>query len=191
MNCPHCQDQLWKTKTELGYVHLCMSCYGHAFSARALSRILSEKKWTELLELSTHVDGQTFDCPKCSFHTQIRRFHFPKDYVDIDICMNCEFLWFDKNEIEEFPLQSRQNLARANRKLTKQRINEDGSLSAPEPMDPDEKAQMLLTHIKVDEMVRKARNRSKYWTLRRLINTPWMLDAQAQSLTEYVTVEDL
>tara|TARA_Y100001937_G_C7085622_1_gene315206 strand:+ start:288 stop:605 length:318 start_codon:yes stop_codon:yes gene_type:complete len=105
--------------------------------------------------------------------------------------MNCEFLWFDKNEIEEFPLQSRQNLARANRKLTKQRINEDGSLSAPEPMDPDEKAQMLLTHIKVDEMVRKARNRSKYWTLRRLINTPWMLDAQAQSLTEYVTVEDL
>ena len=81
-----------------------------------------------------------------------------------------------------------QKCARSEEKLASRAVELS---SAPEPMDPDEKAQMLLTHIKVDEMVRKARNRSKYWTLRRLINTPWMLDAQAQSLTEYVTVEDL
>lgn len=156
-----------------------------------MKRALSEKKWLELLELSTRADGKEFQCPKCDFTTHVRRFHFPRDYVDLDVCMNCELLWFDKNEIEEFPVSSKRALGNSNRKMEVHKISENGELEEPKPLNPDEKAKMLLTYLKVDEMARKARNRSKYWTLRRVINTPWMLEAYSQEMTDYATIEDL
>ncbi|WP_143464748.1 hypothetical protein [Leptonema illini] len=57
-------------------------------------------------------------------------------------------------------------------------------------IDADAKAQYLLANLKLEQMARRARNKAKYWNLRRMINTPWMLDAVVQDLLDYTGLDD-
>ncbi len=61
----------------------------------------------------------------------------------------------------------------------------------PEALHPDAKAKLLLARLKLEELSRKNRNKARYWRLQRIINTPWMFNAVAGSVTDYTEMEDL
>jgi len=181
MNCPRCRNELEEVQTELGLVQMCMSCYGHASPVRFLERLITSDQWQKLLSLSTSVKGRSFKCPQCNHYHQRRRFHFPETYIDLDICQHCSLIWFDRDEIEHFPIQNRKKLGDHATTL----IQDRGPL-----IDADAKAQYLLANLKLEQMARRARNKAKYWNLRRMINTPWMLDAVVQDLLDYTGLDD-
>ncbi|EHQ06265.1 hypothetical protein Lepil_1578 [Leptonema illini DSM 21528] len=86
-----------------------------------------------------------------------------------------------RDEIEHFPIQNRKKLGDHATTL----IQDRGPL-----IDADAKAQYLLANLKLEQMARRARNKAKYWNLRRMINTPWMLDAVVQDLLDYTGLDD-
>ncbi len=185
MNCPRCQSKLQTVKSEYGPVLMCMDCFGHASPVNFLSRLVTDRVWHELLRKSTDAPVKNFSCPNCETITQTRRFHFQHCYVDLDLCEPCSLLWFDKNEIEEFPVRVRNTLG-----AVPGRDGFPGVGNSGVPLDPDAKAQLLLARLKLEQMERLARNRARYWRLQRIINTPWMLNSIAQSLTGYSEMDD-
>jgi len=190
MTCPRCHTPLMKIKTEIEKIPMCMSCFGHVNSERFVARLVTEATWKELLDISTEMPGERLKCPKCQTKMKQRRFHFPDAFVDLDLCSNCNLLWFDKDEIEQFPIRARKTLGAASNPSTYKTIDSEGTHSPGRPIHPDAKAQLLLARLKLDQLARHSRNRARYWRFQRIINTPWMVNALVQSFTNYEDFDD-
>ncbi len=117
--CPHCHTGLTEINYEGAPAMRCSYCEGIFVAQEAISRILIRRDMTfseevvRLAEAATKQKdlfqkGRTryqlenpfiLTCPKC--HSKMRRQFFVYSYpVEIDRCVSCSGLWFDKQELE-------------------------------------------------------------------------------------------
>jgi len=117
--CPHCHTGLMEVNYEGAPAMRCSYCEGIFVAQDAISRILIRRDMTfpeevvRLAEAATKQKdlfqkGRTryklenpfiLTCPRC--HNKMRRQFFVYSYpVEIDRCVSCNGLWFDKQELE-------------------------------------------------------------------------------------------
>lgn len=117
--CPHCQTSLGEVYYEGVPVQKCSYCEGVFVPSRKISRILIRRDKTfdpetvrmaeaAIWERNKRMDGLyrqkavnawVLDCPQCG--RKMRRQFFVYSYpVEIDRCVSCEGIWFDKQELE-------------------------------------------------------------------------------------------
>lgn len=106
MNCPHCQMELQK-KFYHGFVcYCCPKCGGHLITISALRNLSADKPFVNLL-WKTASYGYSEPGPECgNCPRPMRRVTLPLNGtgLELDVCRNCQSIWFDPTELERIPL---------------------------------------------------------------------------------------
>ncbi len=114
--CPTCNQKLVDEDYEGVPIHRCMFCHGTLVDRRKMTRISLRtekgfnKRLARLADL-TQKNGEArrndrakpepspFNCPNCD--QEMRRGFYTYQYlVEVDKCMRCAMVWFDKDELE-------------------------------------------------------------------------------------------
>ena len=115
-NCPRCNQALVDEEYEGTVVKRCLFCGGALVEKEKMPRIIIRtekgfndriKKMAELaqkegLKLKGRVEKKeesVIKCPKCRA-TMLRNFYTQTYFVEVDRCIFCGLVWFDKNELE-------------------------------------------------------------------------------------------
>ena len=105
MKCPRCNNTLEKVKTEYGVVAMCQSCFGHFLLEKNILQYIPVDKWNKALNhVMNQQDKKRIHCPSCK--SLMDNHALPEEYnsIQIDRCVNCKVIWFDKDKIEELNL---------------------------------------------------------------------------------------
>lgn len=115
--CPHCQQPLTEEAYEGTVGYRCIFCQGIFLEEEKTGRIIIRKeigfnertqKLAELLKKETlkkkHAQGKKnppfyLKCPKCR-REMMRNFYTLAYLVEVDRCIFCDGVWFDKDELE-------------------------------------------------------------------------------------------
>jgi membrane associated rhomboid family serine protease/Zn-finger nucleic acid-binding protein len=104
--CPKCYKRLCKATTEAGLVMVCSQCGGRAMGLSVLRKALP-KPYASALWMGTkkRMADRGQRCPIC--RKTMNEVPLPVDgqTVALDICVGCQFVWFDGSEYERFPKQ--------------------------------------------------------------------------------------
>ena len=104
MICPKCQTSLNPTRVAEGSIWKCEACSGVAANVAVLRKHLKDdtvrKLWLEAITASTPSNRK---CPSCV--NMLKEFMISRDnqQVHLDLCMTCQLMWFDRDELEAFP----------------------------------------------------------------------------------------
>lgn len=100
MNCPTCKSQPLKTgkvKESQIRIDYCARCKGIWLDKDEIDHLLPGN--TPELKIPGNAEVAQRCCPKCK--CQFRTFVFPNTLVHIDMCPQCQGLWFDQRELKE------------------------------------------------------------------------------------------
>ena len=106
MKCPECQIDLQMDKSLKGVLWQCTQCSGVAANLAVLRKLLGPDValnfWREAMS-STPANRP---CPSC--HQTLHAFKCDVDHnaIELDLCKRCQILWFDKGELEAFPMEA-------------------------------------------------------------------------------------
>ncbi len=116
-DCPRCKEHLIEEEYEGALAHRCLSCGGILVLKGRLPRIMirKEKDFDErvqkiaeltqkdgLLRLGDKarpIEKSYLKCPTCGVD-MIRNFYTMAYLVEVDSCISCNVVWFDKDELE-------------------------------------------------------------------------------------------
>lgn len=107
--CPRCRKRLLPTKIGAGVFFRCRQCDGRAAAVSFLRRTISpgyvNRLWLRARGRDS-VPGAA--CPICQKRmAQVELPVGPRN-VPLDVCVRCQFVWFDPGEFEQFPAQPRE-----------------------------------------------------------------------------------
>ena len=106
--CPKCKTLLSPAPSAKGMLWRCEACSGVAANVAVLRRYLKDDivkgLWLKAITESTPSDRK---CPCCL--QMLKEFAAGTDNrrVRLDLCKNCQLMWFDKNELEAFPREEK------------------------------------------------------------------------------------
>ncbi len=121
LTCPHCKTPIGEISYEGAPAYKCSYCEGIFVEYDKITRILirsdmefsqetvrlaetimeSKKNMTQGLTKVALSNPWVLDCPKCGTGGKMRRQFFVYSYpVEIDRCVSCGGVWFDKQELE-------------------------------------------------------------------------------------------
>jgi Zn-finger nucleic acid-binding protein len=127
LNCPVCKTALATNKLGRGICYSCAKCQGKAVNLTLLKNISDPKLivdfWMAAKSLSEHDDR---NCPSCTKLMLVHTAPEELGSVELDICSNCQFIWFDAEELEKIP--------RASQKEVEERAKE---FEKPKPSQPE------------------------------------------------------
>ena len=106
MNCPHCQLELEKEFYHGFVCYRCPECGGHLITISGLRNLSADKPFVNLL-WKTACYGYSEPGPECgNCPHPMRRVTLPLNGVglELDVCQNCQVIWFDPAELERIPL---------------------------------------------------------------------------------------
>jgi len=104
MMCPRCGKPLNLEKHPDGGLWRCPQCSGVAANLTVLRRQLEEDVvrdfWRKAVDAS---EPSPHKCPSCS--RALREFvaHHEDQSLRLDLCRQCQLMWFDPGELEVFP----------------------------------------------------------------------------------------
>ncbi|HRG74437.1 MAG TPA: zf-TFIIB domain-containing protein [Leptospiraceae bacterium] len=105
MKCPRCNQTLEKVKTEYGMVAMCQSCFGHFLLEKNILQYIPMDKWNMTLNHAKNQTGKEgIHCSSCK--SLMDTHNLPEEFnsIQIDRCVNCKVIWFDKDKIEDLKL---------------------------------------------------------------------------------------
>ena len=120
MHCPKCARiplKAKKAKTGKVVVDVCSNCRGVWFDANELNEVLPVA--SKGMSLPKDAEDTRMTCPRC--RVPLKGFNYPQTYVKIDMCQECQGLWFDAGEFKEI-------------KIVRERHEEKGELEAYAPV---------------------------------------------------------
>jgi membrane associated rhomboid family serine protease/Zn-finger nucleic acid-binding protein len=102
--CPTCQRRLDHSKTELGHIYSCPQCEGRSASFAVVRRAAGRRYVNQLLRRVREGEGQAgIRCPSCA-KAMVEVSAGPEQPRPVlDLCLECQFVWFDHDEFEEMP----------------------------------------------------------------------------------------
>lgn len=135
MICPKCHISLSPTGIAEGLLWKCQLCSGVAANLAVLRRHLKDdtvkRLWLEAITASAPSNRK---CPSCV--NMLMGFIVSREnqQIHLDLCKTCQLIWFDKDELDEFPKAEKmpgpdmdENLAIAKIQLEAQAESEQSS----------------------------------------------------------------
>lgn len=104
--CPHCNERLARVQRPQGFVFQCPSCQGFAVAVPVLRKVVSHDVIREMwLRAREEGNAEGVECPVCRQPTVEVTVDTEEDQgkVTIDVCARCQFVWFDREELEQLP----------------------------------------------------------------------------------------
>lgn len=102
--CPRCTRRLVRTKSSQGFFFVCPGCQGRAAGLsvvrRAAGRNVSKAIWSEAIRKDGHSGAR---CPVCERKMVEVPVPVQQHRVYLDVCIGCQFVWFDAHELEQLP----------------------------------------------------------------------------------------
>jgi len=105
MLCPKCKIDLQKEKCLKGALWQCPQCRGVAANLAVLRKLLGQEVALRFWREARASTPSHKPCPSCS--QPLSAFTTPVDQatVTLDLCKRCQIIWFDKDELEAFPME--------------------------------------------------------------------------------------
>ena len=106
-NCPTCNISLKKSSSPFGLIWSCPTCSGKAISVHVLRKAVPQNIINKLWQRAKSGQYKSYrKCPICQKDLpEIPIIHENK-IINLDICVNCWFVWFDGHEYESLPKQN-------------------------------------------------------------------------------------
>ena len=103
--CPNCESRLSRSVGEQGVIWTCPSCRGHAVGLALLRRLVERHEINCLWQAARHNKTPGLRCcPACENPmVEISARPEPGSFK-LDVCVPCEFFWFDTHEFESMPV---------------------------------------------------------------------------------------
>lgn len=128
MECPRCKRvKLCKSVNEHGIFWVCPKCDGRAVGFGVLRKTMLKESIDELLKhYHNEKCAENLRCPICTRH--MREVSAGNSDFKLDVCLGCQFIWFDPKELEMLPPQQKKKDVEADlpyeekQKLALQRI---------------------------------------------------------------------
>ncbi len=106
MQCPECKTDLQMDKSLKGVLWQCPKCAGVAANLAVLRKLLGREValnfWRE--GLSSTPSHRT--CPSCTQPLHVFTCDVDHNSIELDLCKRCQIIWFDKGELEAFPMEA-------------------------------------------------------------------------------------
>ncbi len=110
MRCPHCRQPLVRTDRPPYLVWTCCLCGGCAATLAVLRKGIRhdalQRAWQRTIG---HGRTALLLCPDCA---QLMN-RVPTEGPEIDLCRQCQLVWFDAGELEAMPQRSAEEIAAA------------------------------------------------------------------------------
>lgn len=102
--CPNCESKLKKIAAEAGIFWSCPVCNGRAVNLPVLQKVIPDRIVHKLwLEARSNDDGGDKPCPACGRKMKIVPLQGADSRLYLDVCITCQFIWFDPKEFEKVP----------------------------------------------------------------------------------------
>ena len=99
--CPRCGGELSETKTKSNQdCRMCKACGGMTIKLNSLKTVFAEDGLKALLEKAKLHEQAGCICPDCGSSMSLLKVSTGKRHIEIDVCGNCQALWYDKDEFE-------------------------------------------------------------------------------------------
>ncbi len=99
--CPRCGGELSEGKTKSNQTcRMCKACGGMTIKLSSLKTVFAEEGLKALLEKAKQHEQAGCICPDCGASMSLLKVSTGKRYIEIDVCGNCQALWYDKDELE-------------------------------------------------------------------------------------------
>ncbi|MBQ7650483.1 MAG: NYN domain-containing protein [Victivallales bacterium] len=99
--CPRCGAALIASRTKSNQdCKICPACGGMTAKMSTLKNVFAEESLTELKEQAKSLEHSGCVCPECSSQMSILRVASGRQHVEIDVCPDCNAIWYDKDEFE-------------------------------------------------------------------------------------------
>ena len=102
--CPRCRRRLVRRRTEQGLFFVCPGCAGRAVSLSVVRRMGGRKPTRQLWQEANREEAPPgVGCPICHHPTAEVPLPVEGGDVPLDVCIGCQFVWFDPQELEKLP----------------------------------------------------------------------------------------
>ena len=102
--CPKCNERLARTKTEHGVFFVCSSCQGRTAGLSVVRKAAGRKTTKALWQEAIQKEAKPgIACPICNRETSEVPLPVEGGEVHLDVCIGCQFVWFDPKELEQLP----------------------------------------------------------------------------------------
>lgn len=99
--CPRCGGELSEGKTKSNQTcRMCKACGGMTIKLSSLKSVFAEEGLKALLEKAKLHEQAGCICPDCGSSMSLLKVSTGKRHIEIDVCGNCQALWYDKDELE-------------------------------------------------------------------------------------------
>lgn len=99
--CPRCGGELSEGKTKSNQTcRMCKACGGMTIKLSSLKTVFAEEGLKALLEKAKQHEQAGCICPDCGSSMSLLKVSTGKRHIEIDVCGNCQALWYDKDELE-------------------------------------------------------------------------------------------
>ncbi len=156
LNCPNCQGTIEHLKTDVGFLGLCMHCYGHLVTFKNLRAALPPELWKEFSAyFKRTTKGPKRQCPRC--RVAMKEFDASTTTTPylVDLCQTCRLFWFDPGEFEELP--TRRQAATMSANATAVESAEARTLPSAAQV------QLLLARSKMESVAARAEGNRRFW----------------------------
>lgn len=104
LKCPTCRRSLDRVKTRKGLFYLCPDCHGRAVALPVVRKLIGTEHVTRFWRAAVQNSSTgTKKCPICDRWMREIQGQADDSAVVLDLCRDCQFIWFDDQEIERFP----------------------------------------------------------------------------------------
>jgi Zn-finger nucleic acid-binding protein len=109
--CPNCSTKLENTQTQYGVVWTCGTCKGRALGVGLLQKISNPQLINQVWAKAQKENRKGLKpCPACKRAMLIVTTGPQLGSIELDVCHNCFFVWFDHQELEKIPRATDQEI---------------------------------------------------------------------------------
>jgi|GEM_PF-2141591 len=102
MKCPRCSTALDSNQLQLGTAWTCRDCQGVLLARSVLDAQAGRGSTTSLWSRAeAAAESLELDCPECRGGFRQWREPAGGDWIELDACLCCGLLWFDRGEIHK------------------------------------------------------------------------------------------
>jgi Zn-finger nucleic acid-binding protein len=106
MQCPECQIDLQMDKSLKGVLWQCPQCAGVAANLAVLRKLLGREVALNFWREGMSSTPSHRACPSCTQPLHVFACDVDHNQIELDLCKRCQILWFDKGELEAFPMEA-------------------------------------------------------------------------------------
>jgi Zn-finger nucleic acid-binding protein len=109
--CPNCSTKRENTQTQYGVVWTCSTCKGRALGVGLLQKISNPQLINQVWAKAEKENRKGVKpCPACKRAMLIVTTGPQLGSIELDVCHNCFFVWFDNQELEKIPRATDQEI---------------------------------------------------------------------------------